>query len=232
MYHQSPIRFAALVIFITMLTLKPVNAQLFIDHGSYTTDLSSGYDWLDVTTTAYKSIDYVMTQQAEGGIYEGWRYATRDEVSILVSNYGNGELRLDYGNGSRAYNNGALAGLHLLLGSTTETGNKEFGLESSPGDTTYTVGFTADLDGIYSHPRYWLSYIKTSPDGSSAVDEFRRNYTSMRSEVAAPTIGSFLIRASEVSAVPIPAAAWFMGPALLGVLGLSRKNNRLTQSSA
>lgn len=46
-------------------------------------DNESGLEWLRLNETENKSINYVMSQLGEGGLYEGWSLATYDQVSGL-----------------------------------------------------------------------------------------------------------------------------------------------------
>lgn len=57
-----------------------------INHGTYTTDTTSGLDWLDTSFTANQSYDQVTTELA-GGSLNGWRYATADDLFTLISNF-------------------------------------------------------------------------------------------------------------------------------------------------
>ena len=45
----------------------------------------TGIEWLDLTVTKGKSLKYVLEQTETGGIYDGWRLPTLDEISNLFS---------------------------------------------------------------------------------------------------------------------------------------------------
>lgn len=45
----------------------------------------TGVEWLDLTVTKGKSISYVLEQTGKGGIYEGWRLPTLNEIATLFS---------------------------------------------------------------------------------------------------------------------------------------------------
>lgn len=51
-------------------------------------DTNSQLQWLDLNITANQSYNEVLTQLQQGGIYEGFRYATHDEVLQLWSEAG------------------------------------------------------------------------------------------------------------------------------------------------
>ena len=86
------------------------------DH-SYLTDTNTGLDWLDVTLTAGLTYNYVSSQLGNGGVYEGWQYATGDQFNELVGNY-TGPAINTY---SRVVQEPDLIdGLIVLLGSTID----------------------------------------------------------------------------------------------------------------
>ena len=60
---------------------KSVSDQLI------TRDTVSGLDWLNLTETNNMSYTAVNSQLSSGGIFEGWRYATNDEVVFLWNNF-------------------------------------------------------------------------------------------------------------------------------------------------
>src|SRR5678816_4482770 len=51
---------------------------------SITRDTEQGLDWLDVPISAGRSYNDVSTQFGVGGDFEGFRYATKDEVRDLL----------------------------------------------------------------------------------------------------------------------------------------------------
>jgi len=52
-----------------------------------TRDTASGLDWIDLTETNGQSYNFVSGELGIGGLYEGYRYATDDEVISLWSNF-------------------------------------------------------------------------------------------------------------------------------------------------
>jgi hypothetical protein len=75
--------------FLTTVLLTPqgVAAQI-VDNGSETLDSSTGLVWLDVSLTVNRSFVYVNSQFGPGGEFDGWRYATADEVRTFWTNAG------------------------------------------------------------------------------------------------------------------------------------------------
>lgn len=53
-----------------------------------TRDAATGLDWLDVTITRGLSYDQVFAEVGVGGAYEGFRYATTEELDRLITNFG------------------------------------------------------------------------------------------------------------------------------------------------
>jgi len=48
-----------------------------------------------------------------------------------------------------------------------------------------------------------------------------------KGDIELPDISQFYVKQGQVSAVPVPAAAWLFAPALLGLVGLRRKQRQL-----
>ncbi len=85
------IRMLACLICIVTLMTQSVKAEIIdgsLDGQNYITDTLTGYEWLDPVTTWGESYNYVESQLGGGGLYDGWRYATKTEVETLVSNAG------------------------------------------------------------------------------------------------------------------------------------------------
>ena len=75
------------VIEITCLHSINVNAEL-VDNGKITSDTQTGIDWLDLTETSGLSYDYVSSQLGSGGRFEGWAFASREQINTFFSNAG------------------------------------------------------------------------------------------------------------------------------------------------
>lgn len=118
-----------------------------IDHNTYTTDTVSNLDWLDVTLSVNMSYFQVSAQFRAGGMFEGWRYATVDEFSALVTTAGGI-------NGAFQQNEGVADKLVDLLGDTF----KNAGVQSvftPQEDLRWTYGRLADKVGN----DHWFGYI-------------------------------------------------------------------------
>lgn len=73
---------------------EPVSAQVVsaddphFGPGSITIDLSTGYQWLDVTLSINRSVADVSAQFGPGGDFEGFRFATKAEVTAFFQSAG------------------------------------------------------------------------------------------------------------------------------------------------
>jgi len=79
----------SLLLSLTPLSTSVSYASTFIDNNAYLTDLTSKLDWLDVTLTAGLSYTEVSNQLEQHGPLNGWRYATKNELTHLINNFTN-----------------------------------------------------------------------------------------------------------------------------------------------
>lgn len=204
---------------------------------SITRDTDTGLDWLDVTVTSGLSFNEVSAQLGVGGAYEGYRYATLAELDQLIINFGYlrqlsncplQSLHCDGPIGISYQQEGIIEDMILTMGDTwdayLDTINDS--LDVSPNGAGYTRGLlgSTDLAGkqltgfIYDDEKVYRS------DGSFAgdiVDGVHSAWRSLDQSTSAETIGSFLVAPSPV---PVPAAAWLFGSAILGLAGIKRKS--------
>lgn len=59
-----------------------------VNYGSYTRDLNSGLDWLDLTYTQGKSYNQITSELTSSSQYAGWRYATLNEFQEIFNSRG------------------------------------------------------------------------------------------------------------------------------------------------
>ncbi|MCP4768329.1 MAG: VPLPA-CTERM sorting domain-containing protein [Gammaproteobacteria bacterium] len=139
---------------------------------------------------------------------DGYRYATESEVSLLFTNAGGVPTQ------SPAFSPGNLAASQLLLslmGCTSYLVSVPCGGtdEWSAGMWGDTAGRIALIEALIRPPTYAHGLLATrwvQVAGPDAV---------YRADVA-----SFLVMPS---AVPVPAAVWLFGTALIGFVGISRR---------
>lgn len=74
-------RYLQTITCIVLITGAAATNAALIDHGSYTTDQISGLDWLDLTATRGMSYEEVIGQLSSGQKFEGWRFASRADVT-------------------------------------------------------------------------------------------------------------------------------------------------------
>lgn len=90
----------------------------FLDSGRTTVDTKTGLEWLDVTETVNRSYLDVSSELSTAGSplgLEGWRYATRRDFEVLVSNF----FDVTYTGGSFSINSdSAVVSFISLFGNT------------------------------------------------------------------------------------------------------------------
>lgn len=184
-----------------------------VDNGTYTTDTATGLDWLDLTATAGMSYNQVTAELGAGGLFEGWTYATRAQVSGFWDAFGGDS---NYYNGWSTQNNGLFDVMAPLVGDLYCTASA-----CTPGD-----GLSKWITGGLSAKGYKeiaLSADLATVSQAATEDYFTPGWNSIRTTDVAPDTGSALIR---VSAIPVPAAVWLFGSGLLGLIGVARRNKR------
>jgi hypothetical protein len=171
--------------------------------GSLTLDTDTGLQWLDVNLSVSFSYNEMRAEMLSGGQYEGFRYATRDEVASLFVNAG-----VQHINAVSTDNNQAAAQLMEFLGFTSSRrGNNElFGITG----TEQSGGVSA---GVIDH---------LFENGLSAYDIGVADLIYGKGYKAA-TVGSWLVTTAEV---PVPPALLLFSSALLLSGSLKRRNGR------
>jgi hypothetical protein len=77
-----------ILVFTTLVVFTLGARAEVLDLGDVTRDASTGLDWLDVTVTQGLSYNQVAARLGPGGDFEGWRFATADELGELIVNFG------------------------------------------------------------------------------------------------------------------------------------------------
>ncbi len=189
---------------IVALIISTDVSALLIDNGSYTTDSESGLDWLDLTETIGMSYNDVSSQFGYGGLFEGWQYATRNEISTLINAAGGDGIY----NGWSTSNNGIVIPLLELWGST----NGQYESRVLTGDS---AGYgNVYFVGLFDDPSYYYS---STSDSISMFDDMIFPVL-----FGSPVLGSALVR-STVS-VPEPTTMWLLGVGVFVLSGAIRRN--------
>lgn len=178
-----------------------------LNDAALTYDTDTGLEWLDVTVTAGLSYNDVTAELGAGGAYEGFSFATRQQILSLFSAVGLQEIPNvpePMGGGEQ---------IQELL--------SHWGVTWNLGSGERTEFLTADTDGLnpgehWSGRVFWLA---SGDTGVSATLYVRAD------DYAVSTIGSALVR--SVAVVPVPAAAWLLLSGLLGLTGFARCRKEL-----
>jgi hypothetical protein len=191
------------------LTLSLSANATIVDLGNITRDTSTGLDWLDLTETNGRSYTDISNKLGAEQEFAGWRYATGQEVQDLWVNFGLTEgTNLSI---STADTNQYASFINAVnhLGNTHNEYNTVFDYGS--------VGFTAaKVNGNNS-----LRYVRGMFHSGTSANTTAFGVSSAGSEVVGVLhTGSYLVAPSSV---PVPAAAWLFGSALVGLAGIKRK---------
>jgi hypothetical protein len=169
---------------------------------SITFDDATGLRWLDLTVTNFQSYSSVVAQQASGGTYAGYRFATRSEVEQLFS--GQGVQTVAGIPVSQLYGSGGSS----VLGATT--------LISLLGTTVFQApgGFFGFFDSstVVNAEAYRLAL----SGSTTTVGTF--NHLAKSSTTSSPFgFGSFLVQ------VPEPGTALLLSAGMLGLATWRRR---------
>lgn len=183
-----------LIGFVLTLTTSYAGAALIDSADSnFTIDTESGLDWLDVTASVGQSYYDVSGQLGSGGSYEGWRYATNDEVESLVAHASN----IAVGSADLSEKDGySFADVLIpLMGSTSDTFENHWH-DGIYDDENIDVLFgltLAEGDELLSDDTY-AYFIEDIDDFAASADEFGMTHTSIYND--SYSLGSFLVRST------------------------------------
>jgi len=202
------------VLFFSFLVCASPNTQAaFIDNGGFTTDTSTGLDWLDLTAT-----NGIAFNDAEL-LNPGWHYADNYEVSGLFESFFN-------------YPGVEYAPIMPDLTQSSSTGTISLDADITQFENLF--GVTQDNTETASLGMF-MSYVWLTPETQfpAVFGTLRANnylYTIRQEgnhplvpqllDVGTEGVGIYLVR---TSVVPVPAAAWLFGSGLIGLVGLARR---------
>lgn len=186
----------------------------FIDNRTYTTDTSSGLDWLDLTETINVSYDTVSSQLGIGGLYNGWRYATGVEFNTLISNWTGTTVTSLTAINYFSEGSDSIDGLVQLLGNTYLANPS-----NNPNLMNYSSGFIAD---VRSNSRQYIARVLDQSELISVSDYGAARATFLERDVSRAFIASYLVRStvtvSETSSLYLLIIGFF------GLFSAARRN--------
>lgn len=182
----------------------------------------AGLEWLDLTKSTNRSYNTVLGQFGAGGEFEGWRYATTTEVRALYISAG---APASFVNGPQGTTNETwIAHLLDLWGITTNPGDPLATPPTPPG--LFHPGSNAITGTGFNNKITAGLAIDAFP--STTIDFASTEVETVNRDLRRANLGSALVRADPLPAVPVPAAVWLFGTALIGLIGFGKRKARIT----
>ncbi|MCP4463211.1 MAG: hypothetical protein GY819_10490 [Planctomycetaceae bacterium] len=211
MYHCSFNRFILISLALLGLSVSSANANLMSGDSifgveSITLDSESGLEWLDLTHTAglsYNVVSGKLVDPAEDLF--GWRYATLDEVADFWTS----------GGGFDPYDGGAgnwVEGVFGYWGPSFVDEEEAYFISADAGlaADTHLFGLLADYTNQQNVPDPFAVAILNDGEFGDAWSVYN--------------MSSALVR---VTVVPVPAAIWLFGTALIGLVGYGKRKSKV-----
>ena len=194
-----------------------------LDNGNYTTDTHTGLDWLDLTETRGLSFDDVNSQMGIGQKYDGWRFASRADVTQFWADAGGQGPFTGTASGA----NNWVGELQYLWGKTypfvyTVNGYLVQGTVAMTSDASITCP-TCNLTV------YLLDNINDNNSSVGDIAEALQLNEAYRSQGQVP-IGHALIR--QTSPIPEPASLPLYALGLIAVTTFIQRARRLPAKTA
>lgn len=211
------------VLFTALLSTNSIAAIISTDlyalgDNLLTQDSRSGLEWLDLTETNNMTFNEVSSELGTGGMFEGWRYATNEEVVSLWNNFDHGvdlsennhTLSLEY-----YYDRGIVAASNYLGNIYHEYDpNIRYGVTGLTVNATTSSSHTSlggFISGPLTHSTHYRSHYYTVYRGENINDDMSHVHT-----------GSYLVREFAPGIVPVPAAVWLFISGLIGLVGFAK----------
>ena len=180
--------------------------------GLLTYDSESGLEWLDISETYLLFGRQVMSRISDGGIWEGFHHASRDEVNDFWENAG-----VPFTGGPAPLLYDPVRNLVSLMGSI----NGLRGLTSTRGGSIFSGGLSGASLSTECH--FDIFEGGSVCTGSAKLNSyFINDYLNTASSDG----GTWLARTAIV--VPIPASIWFFVSGIISCFGFSinRRTNK------
>ena len=182
-----------------------------------TRDATSGLDWLDLTETNNISRTSILPELESGGQFDGWRYATSEEVVSLWVNFGVNLFRPDFTNLGHE--------VEVIL-ATEFLGNTacEYNCDKNPYGALGMTGTPSSFNPVYMYDINKYGFMGArhfySLDHPPLSLTYYQGINSFYEEnQASLNFGHYLVQASSI---PEPATIMLFSLGLLGLLGIGR----------
>jgi len=213
------------------LLLAMQHAQAALISGSnYVTDTDTQLDWLHLSETQGMSYAQTLAETATGGQFEGWVFASEDQVRAFLDNAGgsgNYDTAILLPDGMQSGNNaGNMDDIYSVWGVYPDEFDQAgfWWGDATPHPTAAGGAVAWGADMIGDHASVFFS--------DTGHINIRGTYLSsnfgpivvqpISVENAFPAWGSALVRPAVV---PLPAAVWLFGFGVVLLAGLARRKN-------
>lgn len=177
-----------------------------------TQDTEAGLEWMDINPTYYITANQMLSLFAPGELYEGFRFATTNELITILSHAGvtagTGNVSVDIGEASEVS-----AFINMVGGGTTHNVSQSLTQTTANARTVETIGFNTTL---------YFSALNYLSDGRTLFSPRFGTEDPNRPDADG---GNWIVRNATITAVPIPSALWLLGSGLIGLLGLVKQRN-------
>jgi hypothetical protein len=186
--------------------------------GKTVTDTSTNLTWLDFTETYDYSLSSIVNELGDGGVFNGWRLPSGDEVSTLITNIFP-DQNLSAHTNSTNWETVTISetnNMANLLGSYYIDGTKSYAWHHTNSGNTgltglyLTGGETVSIGGSYSLLNTHYGYTENDRRGWVGVYLVNSNLPQVNNNIAPAN-------------VPLPATASLLG---LGILGFSARRKK------
>lgn len=180
----------------------------------YTDDSGNQSEWLHLDQTWNLAYGYVSAQLAPGGIFDGYRYASRSEVGAVTESL----FGFNWA--------GLPSGWSTDYQGFTDLAGSFFSVYLGAGPTDWVRGVTADAptDPVYVGYHFALDLWdpNSSIFGPSTMDSLSSDWLWSDSSIER-ALGHFLVKSTD-SAMPVPSVLYLLGFGVVGLMGATHRS--------